>query len=404
MSLHALFLTYHFPLSGEPGAFRPFMEARLMKMAGYDVTVITSGVQYMTGEDIRKGKGWVTEERIDGIRILRTWSVKKHRSSLIRRAANYISYTTLAMLAALFKTGKVDRVFAGTDPIFMAPMIFMVSAIKKAGLVLDERDLFPETAIATGIVKEGALTRLLFSMQQFFRRRAVSILTATPGIRRKLIEYGHPEEKVTLLYNGDAFVEEDLALTGDERSLREIAGAGFIAGYAGGLGIVNDVTTIIRAALRLKNIAGTAFVIVGEGEKRREYERWIREEGAQNIYFLGAQPRSKTRGLIKQMDVCLVALPAGEHFHATLTSKMFDYMAAGKPVLFCGGGDTQELLSIAGGGATVPPGDDRGLADLIVEFRDNERKRTSTGASGRKWFEENIGARQAADIIRKVMR
>lgn len=404
MSLHALFLTYHFPLPDEPGAFRPFMEARLMKMAGYDVTVITSGVQYMTGEDIRKGKGWVTEERIDGIRILRTWSVKKHRSSLIRRAANYISYTTLAMLAALFKTGKVDRVFAGTDPIFMAPMIFAVSVIKKAGLILDERDLFPETAIATGVVKEGALTRLLFAMQQFFRKRAVSILTATPGIRRKLIEYGHPEEKVTLLYNADVFVEEDLAALDDGPSLGKIAGAGFMAGYAGGLGIVNDVTTIIRAALRLKNVAGTAFVIVGDGEKRGEYERWIREEGAENIYFLGAKPRVKTRSLIKQMDVCLVALPPGEHFHATLTSKMFDYMAAGKPVLFCGGGDTQELLAISGGGATVPAGDDRGLAELIVEFRNNEKKRTRAGASGRKWFEENTGARQAVNIMRKVMR
>ncbi len=368
------------------------------------MTVITSGVQYMTGEDIRKGKGWVTEEQVDGIRILRTWSVKKHRSSLIRRAANYISYTALAMLAALFKTGKVDRVFAGTDPIFMAPMIFAVSVIKKAGLVLDERDLFPETAIATGVVKEGALTRLLFSMQQFFRRRAVSILTATPGIRRKLIEYGHPEEKVTLLYNADVFVEEDLAALDDGPSLRKIAGAGFIAGYAGGLGIVNDVTTIVRAALRLKNVAGTAFVIVGEGEKRGKYERWIREEGAENIYFLGAKPRAKTRSLIKQMDVCFVALPPGEHFHATLTSKMFDYMAAGKPVLFCGGGDTEELLGVSGGGAAVPPGDDRGLAELIVEFRDNERKRTCAGASGRKWFEENAGALQAVNIMRKVMR
>lgn len=403
MNPHALFLTYHFPLPDEPGAFRPFMEARLMKMAGYDVTVITSGVQYMTGEDIRNGKGWVTEETVDGIRILRTWSVAKHRSSLLRRAANYISYTTLAMAAALFRTGAVNRVFAGTDPIFMAPMIFLVAVIKKAGLVLDERDLFPETAIATGVVKEGALTRFLFSMQQFFRKHAVSILTATPGIRRKLIEYGIDEKKVTLLYNADVFVEEDLAAPDDGPSLRELTGEGFIAGYAGGLGIVNDVGTIIRAALRLKNVEATAFVIVGEGEKRKEYERWIKAEGARNIYFLGAQPRTKTRSLIKQMDVCTVALPPGDHFHATLTSKMFDYMAAGKPVLFCGAGDTEDTLSISGGGATAPAGDDRGLAELFVEFRDNKARREKVGAAGRKWFEENAGAYQAAGIMKKVL-
>jgi hypothetical protein len=50
---HVLFLTFHLPLGHEPGAFRPGMEARLLAQAGFRVTVITSGVHYMTGEDIR---------------------------------------------------------------------------------------------------------------------------------------------------------------------------------------------------------------------------------------------------------------------------------------------------------------------------------------------------------------
>lgn len=403
MSLRVLFLTYHFPLPGEPGAFRPLMEARLMKKAGYDVTVITSGVQYMTGEDIRKGRGWVTEEWFDEIRILRTWAVKKHRSSLFKRAANYISYTALAMAAGLFKTGSVDRVFAGTDPIFMMPMVYALSVIKGAGLVLDERDLFPETAIATGVIKENWLTRLLFSMQQFYRRRARSIMTATPGIRRRLIEYGHPESKVNLLYNADTFIDEELNVDAEAPSLRELTGAKFIAGYAGGLGIVNDVGTLIRAADPLKDEKDVAFVIIGEGEQKGEYEKWAREQGLRNVFLIGAFPRSITRKLIAQMDVCLVALPAGEHFHATLTSKMFDYMAAGKPVLFCGAGDSAEVIAESGCGFTTPSCDSKELADIISRVKNNAALRDSLGQAARDWFLKNIGVESSAAIMKKTL-
>ncbi|HDD35645.1 MAG TPA: hypothetical protein ENF30_02465, partial [Candidatus Desulfofervidus auxilii] len=198
---HVLFLTYHLPLENEPGAFRPWMEARLLKRAGYKVTVITCGVQYMTGEDIRPYKAWCTEEIVEGIRILRTWAPKHHRQSLFRRIFNYTSYAILAGLASILKVRKVDRVFAGTDPIFMMPIVYLISLIKRAPMVLDERDLYPETAIALGIMKPGIFSKFLFKLQQFFRKQAVGILTATPGIKRRLIDYGVSPQKIFLLYN-----------------------------------------------------------------------------------------------------------------------------------------------------------------------------------------------------------
>jgi hypothetical protein len=85
---HILFLTYHLPLNHEPGAFRPWMEARLLARAGFQVTVVTSRVRYMTGEDIRPSPGWCTEEWRQGIRILRTWGLGRHRRSLKRHVWN----------------------------------------------------------------------------------------------------------------------------------------------------------------------------------------------------------------------------------------------------------------------------------------------------------------------------
>ena len=130
---HILFFSYHLPRDDEPGAFRPWMEARLLKKIGFEVTVVTSGVHYMTGKDTRKGKGWCTEEFDEGIRILKTWAPTGFRRSILRRIFNYLCYTWLAGQASLIKVGKVDRVFTGTDPIVMMPWSFSSRGSKEPG-------------------------------------------------------------------------------------------------------------------------------------------------------------------------------------------------------------------------------------------------------------------------------
>ena len=185
---HVLFLSYHLPLENEPGAFRPWMEARLLKRAGFEVTVVTSGVHYMTGKDTRKERGWCTEEFEENIRIFKTWAPTGFRRSTLRRILNYVSFSCLAGLVSLIKVGNVDRILTGTDPIFLMPVAFLASRLKGAGLVLDERDLYPETAIVLGVIREGRLSQCVSRMQQFFRKKALHILAASPGIREKLLE------------------------------------------------------------------------------------------------------------------------------------------------------------------------------------------------------------------------
>ncbi len=371
-------------------------------MAGFDVTVVTSGVQYMTGEDIRPGRGWCPEETIEGIRILRAWAPRHHRHSLFRRIINYLSYSLLAGIASLFRVGRVDRIFACTDPIFMMPILYIVSLLKRAPLVLDERDLYPETAIALGVVKEGLLTRLLLKMQHFYRRKACSVLAATPGIRSKLISYGNPEEKVQLLYNADTFLDEDIAQNID-RSLREETGKEFLVGYVGGLGKANNVLTLLQAATHLRGINDLGIIIIGSGEMFATYKEFCRDHGLKNVYINNAVPRHEARNLMNQMDICVQPLPTHQHFAHTLTSKTFDYHGVGKPTIFCGQGDTEKLLVKSGGGVTVPPGDDRALAEAIRQMRNDESMRRRMGVSARKWFEQHIGVAASCTIMKKAM-
>jgi glycosyltransferase involved in cell wall biosynthesis len=401
--MHVLFLSYHLPLGNEPGAFRPWMEARLMARAGFAVTVVTSGVQYMTGRDIRSGKGWCTEEERDGIRILRTWAPSDHRRSLLRRTLNYLSYTILAGLASLLKVTSVHRVFAGTDPIFMMPMVYFISRIKRVGLILDERDLFPETAIALDVLNKGILSYMLFRMQQFFRRDVYAMLAATPGIRKRLIEYGHSPDKIYLLYNADVFLDEDLRGGTVQCSLRQQTGKSFLVGYAGGFGKANDIPTLLRAAVHLRDVKNIGIVLIGSGERRRNYKQYCMEKSLNNVFFFDAVPRHEVRRLLCQFDVCVQPLPADNHFSGTLTSKTFDYHGVGCPMIFCGSGDTATLLEESEGGVVVAPGDDRGLADMLIElYRDDERCRRM-GDSAYRWFKQHIKVESGCAIMKKAL-
>jgi len=378
------------------------MQARLLARIGCEVTVVTSGIHYMTGEDIRPHRGWCTEEIIDGIRVLKTWNVGHHRSSILRRLVNYASYTVLAGVAAILKGGKVDCVLAGTDPICMMPMIYTVSLMKRARMVLDERDLFPETAIALGVIRDGLLAKLLARLQVTFRRRASAILTATPGIRKRLIAYGCPEDKVHCLPSADVFIADESDAI-EVASLRKETGRAFLVGYAGGLGMANDIPTLLRAAEHLTGFSDIAVVIIGSGERRTEYEDLCSEHGLTNVFFRGAVPRLHARRLLQQMDVCVQPLPDHEHFASTLTNKAFDYHALGRPMIFCGRGDNAELLAASGGGIAVPPGDDRALADAVIRLHDDARLREQMGASARRWFERNMTVERACTIIETVL-
>lgn len=401
--MHVLFLTYHLPLGDEPGAFRPWMEARLLELAGLEVTVVTSGVHYMTGKKIKPDQGWCTEEVVDGVRILRTWGPTDHRRSLFRRLLSYVSYTVLAAVVSLVKVGRVQRVFAGTDPFVLVPAAYLISVMKQAPMVLDERDLYPDAMVTLGVMKEGLLTRLLLAMQQHFRRKARGILAATPGIRQRLIDYGFPDHKVHLLCNADVFLHEDSGQDAGTGTLRESTGRSFLVGYTGGLGASNDIPTLLRASERLLDCNDVAFVIVGGGENRTAYEEYCRSRSLNNVFFVPAVPRREARKFIKEMDVCVHLYPPDDLFAWALASKMLDYLGLGKPVVFGGKGDTAELLEASGGGIVVDSGDDKSFAQAVRLLRSDERLRMKMSASARHWFEENVRVDRACSLMRRAV-
>ncbi len=253
---------------------------------------------------IRKENQWCTEETINGIRILRVKGIKDFRHTLSKRILRYLLYTVISGITCVTMVGKVHRILVGTDPIFLMPVVILLSKIKRAPMILDERDLFPETAIALNVIQDGLLAGMLFRMQQFFRKKSISILAATPGIMRRLISYGCPEEKIQILYNADVYLcEYDLKMP--IVSLRKQINRNFVVGYVGGLGKANDIKTLLRAARHLEGIEDIGIIIIGSGENKTLYKKWCIQNNLKNVFIKGSFPRVETRRLIGEMNVCV---------------------------------------------------------------------------------------------------
>ena len=388
---HVLFVTYHLPTDDEPGAVRPWVEARLLRDAGYSVTVVTSAVHYMTGQFVGPGRGWCREEVRDGIRILRVWTISDYRRSILRRMINYTFFALFAALAVLLKVRKrVHCIFAATDPIFITPSLILLSAIKRAPIVLDERDLFPDTAVALGVVREGWLTRLVFSMQQFVRHRAASLVAATPGIRRRLVQYGHNPSRVHLMLNADPYMAGQPRLAEIEAIAQYRSQYRCLVGYAGTLGLADATGILIQAAAELKSRDDVGFLIVGGGERVAEYINQANELQTRHLKFLGTLPRATARAILAVCDIGIQALSPDPYFGVTLTSKTFDYFSVGIPVVFAGEGDTADLLRESGAGITVTPGNASEMAAAVTRLADDKALRDQMGLAGRNWHAKHI--------------
>lgn len=400
---HILFITYHLPTEEEPGSARPWVEARLLRDAGYRVTVLTSAVHYMTGEYVGPGRGWCREEMRDDICILRLWNITDYRRSFFRRILSYSIFGLLAIFAACFRAPRIQCIFTASDPFVVTPFILLLTSIVRARVVLDERDLYPETAIALGYLREGFLSRTIARLQAQLRRRAAFVVTATPGIAECLHRAGIASDRLAMLYNGDPYevIASDGQIPLEISQFR--AAHRYVIAYMGTIGLMDDIHTILDSASELMSDPDVGFLIIGDGECREAYVQRASEMQLEHVRFTGPFTRKQARAIISYCDISVQTHPQGQHFAYTLSSKILDYLRMGIPTIFSGEGDTAALLAEAQAGITVPAEDASSFTQAILLLIHNAELRRRMGEAGQRWFQAHVNRQAALEVIRRAL-
>lgn len=390
--MRILLINQSFVSPDEPGHTRHFEMAQFLRAHGHELVIVASDLNYQTGQRTVKRKGIYSEQRIEGVRVLRTYIYPSLHRSYFWRIISFFSFMFSSVWTAL-SVQDVDLVMGTTPPIFQAASAWAVAFLKRRPFLLEVRDLWPEFAVDMKVLTNPIIIGLARWLETFLYARATHILVNSPAYKTYIVQKGIPEKKVTFIPYG---TDVDMFNPNVDGSIiRKALGLEdkFTVVYAGALGAANDIYTLLRAADRLRNEPRIRFVLFGDGKERSRIERESRRILLDNVIFAGVHPKKEMPLVLASSDVCLAILQNIKMFRTTYPNKVFDYMAAGRATVLVIDGVIREVIETSKGGVFVEPGDDEQLAKTILELSKDPQRVRQMGINARQYLVEHLDRR-----------
>lgn len=396
--MHVAYFVQYFNRPDEPGGSRAYQFARAWTRAGHRVTVVSGAVNHKTlAVPARyRRRGWVVEHE-DGLRIVRCWSYAGIRGSFRKRLLNFGSYAATAALAGLALRPRPDVVYASSTPLTVGLPGWITAAARRVPFVFELRDLWPESAVVAGVLDpRSRATRAANALAGFLYRRAARCVAVTQGIADGLVAAGVPRDKVLFVPNGvdDWMVEDVLPLPAPEDGRFRVV-------YAGAHGTWNGLGQVLDAAALLRARGDVEFVFIGDGDDRPRLVARAKELDLGNVRFLGALPKRETFEHLRRAGATIVVTWDHAFQQMVLANKIFDYLAAERPVVVAARGEMADLVERARCGVVVPPGAPERLAGAIAALADlGPAERAAMGARGREYI---LARYQRRDLASRLM-
>lgn len=400
--MRILYLSQYFPPEAGATQTRAYEMARNFVRLGHPVTLIAEVPNHPSGIIPPAYRGKLYERNpLEGIDVIRVWVKASPVKNFRTRMAFYLTYMVNAALAGvLLSRGRYDLVYASSPPLFVGGTALALSALKRARMVFEVRDLWPESAVALGEITSRRAIAWSTRLEEACYRRAKKIIVVTRGIQERLLERGLPADKIDLIPNG-ANVDLFRYQPEERTRLRQEWGLAdkFIAMYAGIHGVAQGLGTLVEAARLLIADPGIHFVLVGDGPKKAEIAALARQYALPNLTLLSEQPRSSMPAILSAADVALIPLRNLDLFQAALPSKMFDAWACQRPVVLSVDGEARQALENCQGGVFVPPEDTPGMAKAIKELCADPTARAVMGKRGREFTEAHYSRQALAEEL-----
>ncbi len=365
---------------------------------GHDVTVLTGLPNYPSGV-IHKDYRWFKKhyENINGVQVIRSALVARGKGKL-RLALNYISFVICASVRALFLRKNFDVILVWQlSPITMAFPALLLKKIAGKPLCLYCQDLWPESIVAAGLKPDGLVYKMLLALSRYIYKRADKVAISSKQFGKYFEDVIGIDSDIQYLpvYAESLFENIEAKIT--ESEITNLV-------FAGNIGEMQSLETIIYAANEIKEMDNLRWHIVGDGSNRAKCEKIAREMGLINVIFYGQRPMDEMPRFYAMADAFLVTLKANKEISYTLPNKVQSYMAAGKPVIGAIDGETRLVIEEADCGYCCNAEDHAALADIIKVFALNTENHGALGFNARKYYEEHfakgIFMNKLIDILR----
>jgi glycosyltransferase involved in cell wall biosynthesis len=375
--------------AGEPGGTRHIELASRLK--GWDPIIVTGRRGLMAG----------TRTTPDDPHIRIVW-VTNYQHNGPRRILNWASYAVTAFLAGV-RMPRPDLVYAST-PHLLTPLVgWMLARLRGIPFVMEVRDLWPDVLVDMGrLTAHSPWFRLLRALEQFLYQRAEAVVVLANGSRDHLIEEGVPAGKITVVPNGS---DVDFFLAPAPRGvLRSRFGfSGIVAVYAGAHGPANGLDLLLDAARAVSDdLPDLNVVLVGDGVAKQKLTARARRDGLTNVRFLDPVSKQEMPALLGAADMGVHVLADVPLFrYGVSPNKLFDYMAAGLPVITNTPGEVAGIVEEARAGVAVAPDDL--AAGLRAVAGADRAQREAWGAAGRSYLSEHRSRDRLAERLEQVL-
>lgn len=371
---------------------------------GHHVSVVTGFPRYNLQERPANYRGRIVmRETMAGMVVHRWPVVSLPRRLMVGRALDHFFMAASFLLGGL-AAGPHEVVMAYSPPLPLGLSAWLISRLRKSCFVLNVQDLFPQSIIDLGLLKNKFVIRAFQAIERFLYRHADAVTVHSPGNREHVIRAIGRKHRLAVIPN---WVDMEAIVPGERmngfREEHELGDA-FVVSFAGVLGYSQDLDIVLDAASLLNHKNNIVWLIVGDGVEKPRLEAKAMEMGLKNVRFLPMQSRDNYPAVLNASDVCLTTLHA-EVKTPVVPSKILSIMASGRPVVAAlnPDGDAPRLISEARCGVCVPPENAGALAEAVLRLSRDEALRTELGRNGRRYAEEHLSLDKCTSLYEKLL-
>ena len=385
--MRVLIIAQYFPPDMGGGATRAYNVARGLLKAGCGVTVVSAFPHYPTG-NVPGEYRWkpLSVEYEGGLKVVRTFVPPLASEGSVKRVLLFASFVVSSLFALPF-VGRVDVVWAANPNVISFYPGLIYGVVKGCRLVQNVDDLWPEALYDLGVSRRSFLARLGEFMAKIAYRLASAITPISPAYVDVITnKYEVDPGKVYVVPAG---VDLD-KFSCEEKSVKDGDGK-FTVLYIGAFSPAYDFDQVFRAAGLLASFSDAEFVIQGGGELADVLKSKVKKAGLRNVMVVNRiVSRDEVARILGEADALLLPLNGVGSIEMGMSSKLYEYQAAGKPIICCSSGQPGRYVSETESGIVVKPGDYEALAKAILYLRENHDVAENLGASGRQYVESNL--------------
>jgi len=377
MQKKVLLISQYFLPDINAASFRINDLYKALKKQNFDVSVVTAYPQKSAVDKVRN-----TED------IHRIKLEKVNKKSFINYLRNYFGFMFKSIFYSVFRLNKkkYDYVIVTSPPLFVALGGLVISKIKRTKLVIDIRDIWPDSAVSAGMVKyNGLLYKITKKIERFIYKRA-DIITCVSNPMRNYIYKESKNENINVLYNGIS----PESIEGNYKTVvnSTVKKEKIRVGYAGNIGIVQNLDVILEASQILEKNEQDKdfeFIIIGDGIERVSLKQKLNKLGISNITFKGTMSKSDTINELNSMNLLFLSLIDDPVLEKTIPSKLFDYLLNNKPIITSIKGEGKDILSDLKCGIYFESNDPNSLVAGLSNYRKSQKYYDTKALNNRKY-------------------